>query len=443
MSKLETIVGDEQPTFTRADVLRQLVRILESTPFRTSARRSSLLRLLVEKALDGVPMSEKLIADRLFGCYVYGAGVVRTTLNHMRRSLALYYGAEGRHDSIVISLPPGHGYRCFFNHTPDSEIYRRLLHQGKILMKRQDPTSLADARSKFEEASKLSPHLPYSHVGIAETLFLEAIHCAGISGDKQLVTILNEAEAAVGCAPPFWQAFAVRGISLFAAGRWKLAKEDFSKALKLDRSSTLAYPGYQAYLLASGKEERALRLVKMQATRESDDVLAQVMYGVCLYLLRDFQRAEAVLTRAAAIDINCWLVHLAMSFVHLALGRHLEAIESAIKMEDLTGYDVWPGYVCLAHGNLGLLSLPNHRALFHEHYSSQIHSPDAGQKSIPTIHHVQMLLGCPPAISAKHLKASYSSELLMPWFHLWPVFDELRRYPGVSRMLKAKRPPKE
>ncbi len=97
------------------EIRAQLDRILADPGFQASSVRRELLTFIVEQTLAGR-------ADRLKGLSlaveVFGRGqdfdsqtdpVVRVEARRLRRDLHSYYGTEGAHDPIVISIPKG-GY---------------------------------------------------------------------------------------------------------------------------------------------------------------------------------------------------------------------------------------------------------------------------------------------------------------------------------------------
>jgi serine/threonine-protein kinase len=97
----------------RDKILQQLEKVLSSAAFRRAERSTSLLRFVVEQALQGH-------ADRLkeytLGAEGLGRGdsfdprsdpVVRAEASRLRARLEQYYETSGRDDPIVIALPKG------------------------------------------------------------------------------------------------------------------------------------------------------------------------------------------------------------------------------------------------------------------------------------------------------------------------------------------------
>lgn len=94
-------------------ILRELQAIVESPYFCNSKRYPSLLRYLVENALNG---RSELLKERTLGIEVfdrqptYDTGtdtVVRYTAGEVRKRLLLYYSKHSSISGFQISLPPG------------------------------------------------------------------------------------------------------------------------------------------------------------------------------------------------------------------------------------------------------------------------------------------------------------------------------------------------
>ena len=104
-----TAMGERE----RAEVRRQLARLLESPLFKNSRRYPPLLRFIVEEALDG---RGDLLKERLIGMEVFDRPadydtasdpIVRVTIAEVRKRIAQYYHSEEHDSEIRIELMPG------------------------------------------------------------------------------------------------------------------------------------------------------------------------------------------------------------------------------------------------------------------------------------------------------------------------------------------------
>jgi len=94
-------------------IREQLERILASPLFKNSKRYPTLLRYVVEHAVNG---DTKRLKERTLGIEVFGRDpqydtnldpVVRTTAGEIRKRIAQYYHQPGRETEIRIDLPSG------------------------------------------------------------------------------------------------------------------------------------------------------------------------------------------------------------------------------------------------------------------------------------------------------------------------------------------------
>ncbi len=101
------------PVVARADVLRQLDRILSHPLFLRSERLSAFLRYTVENTLDG---EVDCLKEVVIGTEVFRLGasfdpqtdnLVRVSANRLRSKLVEYYHRSGQSDPIVIDIPKG------------------------------------------------------------------------------------------------------------------------------------------------------------------------------------------------------------------------------------------------------------------------------------------------------------------------------------------------
>ncbi len=97
----------------KADILRQLDRLLDNSHFSHSKRFPSFLRYVIQEELEG---RGDQLKERTLGIEVFGrhAGydttsdpIVRVTAAEIRKRIAQYYQDSNSPDELRISLPPG------------------------------------------------------------------------------------------------------------------------------------------------------------------------------------------------------------------------------------------------------------------------------------------------------------------------------------------------
>lgn len=112
-SEASVIPSFPEPEVDAVSIRQQLDRILASPPFRNSKRYPSLLRYVVEQALDGHASELK---ERTLGIEVFGRNpdydtnidpVVRISAAEIRKRIAQYYHDGGHENEVRIDIPLG------------------------------------------------------------------------------------------------------------------------------------------------------------------------------------------------------------------------------------------------------------------------------------------------------------------------------------------------
>lgn len=100
-------------TFSRADIMLQVEKIIDSRHFRNSKRYPSFLRFIVEQTLAG---GTHLLKERTLGTDVFGRPsdydtnadpIVRVTAGEIRKRIAQYYQEPGHEEELRVYLPVG------------------------------------------------------------------------------------------------------------------------------------------------------------------------------------------------------------------------------------------------------------------------------------------------------------------------------------------------
>src|SRR6202789_2277995 len=103
------VYGEEK----KADIQRQLDRLLENPHFSHSKRFPTFLRFIVQEELEG---RGDHLKERTLGIEVFGRPpgydttsdpIVRVTAAEIRKRIAQYYQDCGSPEELRISLPPG------------------------------------------------------------------------------------------------------------------------------------------------------------------------------------------------------------------------------------------------------------------------------------------------------------------------------------------------
>lgn len=345
-------------TPSRQEVERQLERMITDPLFLARPKQAAIFEYLVRRALDGAELSEKTIFAEFFTDKRYAEATtnVRTTVSHIRKLLAEYYGGDGQYDPVLITLPAperstarkknyklirrpdGQAYTPSFAHNPASWMAKELTVAYHLL--RGSPAQVDQAMDQLYVACRTDPSHPELTLGTAEAWAVKLLSGAAGGPDRMLVfgplASLDWVEKAVG---PSWRTHYVRALFHFFVEDRKAAAREFDKALKLDRAATITRGGYVEFLFRTGREEQALQLLKMEADEQAGSAPVHANYAVHLARMRRYEDAERVFSRTLLLDPSLWAAHFGLWEMYLAQGKLKQAKKHARIVETIVTPD--------------------------------------------------------------------------------------------------------
>lgn len=152
--------------------------MLAAIRFQNATNPADFLKLVVDRALQGIKTPGKFIADTLFP---YKDEInVRATASNLRRTLKEYYSREGHEDLVVIALPDppkdksvklpeGEAYRPRFSYNPNHAV-AEAIRLGDYHLSRATHADLNYAIEYFFKALEIAPGNLRASIGVAEAL---------------------------------------------------------------------------------------------------------------------------------------------------------------------------------------------------------------------------------------------------------------------------------
>jgi len=420
---------------TRAEVDKQLRRMLESKRLKNAPSQSMLLEYVVEKRLENIEISEAIIGRALFpGWMKDGSDDVRATATNLREKLTKYYAEEGAADPIVITLPRGPRYRPVFTfNSPAAKPYARGLHLYAAMTRINDAS---DAVEQFNKAIALDPVYAPAYAARAEAELSRAPYAVW-PGSKELVsTAETSAHQALRLSPSLWRPYVVLGMVHASRRAWGKAEASFKAALKAAPEETGRHAWYAAYLLATGRRQKALRLAGESAMNSPGDPIAQTVHALFLYITRDFEKAEALLNEVKIAKHP--LTHIALACLLQGNRKsddswiHLQRANTIMRGRLFPGLEA----LCMSSGSSKTRAFRKSRA--RDWFSHTKDDPTAKPLQIALCH---IAFGEPQNAVAELRRARDEHDPLMIWAHLWPLFDTLREHPGFRQLIRQMRFP--
>jgi len=273
----------------KAEIKKQLAKILESTTFRNSTSQAKVLEYVVSYSLADEEISHQHLVTLLFPKGHVDAKrttVGRVTTFNLRKTLSKYYASYGNEDPLIIEVPRGRSYRpnWYYNpRWPAHKLYRQgLIHMNAFLSQANVTSSLA----YLSDAIGLEPMYAEAHAALAEVQFREALYrCDEMSGSLPWVEMAeSSARIAIEANDESWRAFIVLGAIHSARFEWSEAKTAFNVALRIAPLETQEHFFYSAFLAATGNLEEASGLMESRARRHPEDRFAHLASSIVRYL---------------------------------------------------------------------------------------------------------------------------------------------------------------
>ena len=310
-------------TPTRPQLENQLSKILGSETFRKRPTLRRLLEYIVISALEGKKLTAKLIAFDLFPASrdrrpndnpFTG---VQANASLLRTRLAEYYIGEGLEDPFIIEVPPGESYGAVFSinsRHPVGKFYHRGLYRlSKVFSCYEVEYGLSDLMQAFDcDPCSASVNAALAHAHLINIPYRYI---------PQLGSARYRARYALELNPDTWLAHIVLGAVYSCHWEWDDARQSFEAASRIAPLQTRSHFWYVVFLLATGKRQEALQIVTELARTGTSDPIVLTFYGLVLYVTRDFETAEEVLSDAMDMDRLNWVAYLIGVCIDFARGR--------------------------------------------------------------------------------------------------------------------------
>ena len=220
-------------------------------------------------------------------------------------------------------------------HTENSEAYRLYL-KGRYWLNKRTQDALKISFEFFEQAVGADPMYALAYSGLADICaFLERY---GVMPAKDLRQKANAAaKRAVELDPSLAETHtSLAEVSGYFEWNWKLAEDEFQKAIRLNPSYINAYHWYAWHLgTRMGRFDEALALIDKALELDPLSLILNTNRGSILYFERRYQDAVANILRALELDPNFTVAHQWLGRAYEQMGLFDKAAEAHQKSVNL------------------------------------------------------------------------------------------------------------
>ena len=235
-------------------------------------------------------------------------GSVRKAANRVRITAQLIDGATGGHlwarrydrhlddifalqdeiaqsiaDTLKVQLLPEERLSGTIHSTTNVQAYQYYLLGRSFYLRGLDQHSLRMAREMFAKAIEIDPGYARAYAAIAMCESHLTI------GDLEVTqeSFLHHCRRALELGPHLAEAFVLKGLSQYVAGRYTVAAPEFERAIQLDPELFEANFFYGRNHLLQGHHARAAELFKRAAALRANDYRTPGLLGKCCKAMGD------------------------------------------------------------------------------------------------------------------------------------------------------------
>ena len=317
-----------------AAVTAELARVLQSEPFKGSARQRKFLSVIVDWTLRGKAeeIKEATLAVMVFARHPSSFDaqrdpIVRVEAARIRKNLELFYAGAGAASPVRIAIPKGHYRPTFFDPASEAVVAEsnsanslatqgeRVIvaskgprvpthdshasdyyYRGQYASQQRDAGMYAKAIELFRKAIAVDPHFAQAYAALAMALLNIAGFVSSPSGP-----LTNDAGAlarrAIALDPASADAHAVLAVIAHRVeGNWPEAERLYRRALDLAPDFSNSHASFAYALVTRGRFPEAVK--HLSYARELDPLNLGLRTGSAqaLYYQRRYVESDAEVT---------------------------------------------------------------------------------------------------------------------------------------------------
>ncbi len=215
-----------------------------------------------------------------------------------------------------------------------AEAYEDYL-KGRFFWEKRTAEGIRKAIDYFNQALQIQPDYAPAYVGLADSNLMLAGR--GITAPKE---VLPQAKAsalkALEIDPNLGDAYASLGHIRLHSFDWSGLDEQFRHAIELNPANAFAYYYYSEYLMAMGRADEAIDVVKKAQGIDPVSPIANVLLPSQYLFARQYDAAIDLLNKAIDLDANYFLFHFRLGQMYMAKGRNEQAIAEMQKAATLS-----------------------------------------------------------------------------------------------------------
>ena len=238
-------------------------------------------------------------------------------------------------ERLRLKLTGDEKKRLAKRYTANAKAYQLYL-RGRYFWYKRTEEALRKSIEYFNQAIAEDPSYAAAYDGLSDSYALLALR--GIIAPREgLLKAKAAARKALEIDDSLGEAYASLAHVRLHDWDWFGLEEEFKRALKLNPGHAIAYHWYSEYLMAMGRADESIAVVKQaQETDPLSPVITSTL-GFAFLFARKYDPAIEQFRKALELDPNHFLSHYRLGHIYSLKGLHREAIEAAQKSVALSG----------------------------------------------------------------------------------------------------------
>ncbi|HVS83971.1 MAG TPA: protein kinase [Pyrinomonadaceae bacterium] len=314
-----------------------------STMFRYKGQAAEPQRVGRELGARAVLMGRVLqLGDRL----VVGVELVDATDEtqlwgeHYNRRLADVFELQDEiareiTEKLRLKLSPADKGRLKKRHTESVEAYQAYL-KGRYFWNARTEEGLRKGLEYFNQAIEQDPGYAAAYDGLSDSYALLALR--GLVPAKEAFPKARAAaRKALEIDDALGEAYASLAHVRLHEWDWVGLEEEFQRALKLNPGHSIAYHWYAEYLMAIGKTDESIAIVRQAQEIDPLSPIINATMAIAFYFARQYDQGIEQLRQGLELTPNHFSLHLRLGHAYLQKRKYEEAIQEMQKAVTLSG----------------------------------------------------------------------------------------------------------
>jgi TolB-like protein/DNA-binding winged helix-turn-helix (wHTH) protein/Tfp pilus assembly protein PilF len=238
---------------------------------------------------------------------------------------------------IQLTLTPQQTARAQTAPRVDPRVYELYL-MGRYEWNKRTEAGLNHAITYFQQAINADPNYAAAYAGMSQAYVLLPYY-SGVPAGEAISKAKSTAEEALRIDDNLAEAHATLALVGVDHFDWKVAEQEYQRALQLNTNYATARQWYSFYLWMTNRHDQALEELDHARQLDPLSLIINTDEGRVLCAAHQTDQAIGLLQKAISLDPNFADAHRALALAYVEKGENVQAIREARKGVELDPND--------------------------------------------------------------------------------------------------------